>query len=117
MSHRNLYLRFVGLANALQKGASAEMDPIALRLLEAITAAHEAGSLLRVSDALELADLASHATLHKKLDMLKAQGFVEIEYINDDRRTKYLAPSQLALTYFDELGKALMKASQSKLKS
>ena len=112
MSNRSLYLRFMGLANALQKDAGADIDPIALKLLEAITDGYEQGKLLRVSDVLELNELASYATLHKKLEQLKQHNWVEVEYMEGDHRSRYLVPTKVTLKYFDDLGKALLMAGK-----
>lgn len=111
MSSRMFYLRFASLVNAMNKDAGVDLDSISMKLLEAITEAHTAGTPLKVTDALEL-DLASAATLHKKIDTLKAQGFVQIEHPEDTKRTKFLAPTEHALDHLDALGKALLKAAK-----
>ncbi len=113
MSNRSLYLRFMGLANAVQKGAGADIDPIALKLLEAITDGYEQGKLLRVSDVLELNELASYATLHKKLEQLKRNNWVAVKCMVGDHRSRYLTPTKVTLKYFDNLGKALIKVGQN----
>jgi DNA-binding MarR family transcriptional regulator len=112
MSNRKFYLRFASLVNAVNRDAGIDFDNIAMHLLEAITEAHAAGTPLKVTDALEL-DVASAATLHKKIDALKVQGFVQIEHPEDTKRTKFLAPTDKALRHFDVLGKALLKAASN----
>ena len=114
MNPHLLYLRFKGLANAVQKGNGTDIDPIALQMLEAITSAHAADNSMRVSDVLELSELASYVTLHKKLEQLKQQGYVEVEQREGDHRSRYIVPSANAILLFDELGRALIKASQQK---
>ena len=109
MSSRQFYLRFASLVNAVNKDAGVDLDSIAMRLLETITTAHSQGSPLKVTDAMEL-DLASAATLHKKIEALKALGYVQIEHPEEGKRTKFLAPTQQALKHFDALGKAMLKA-------
>ena len=112
MSSRQFYLRFTALVNAMNKDAGIDLDALALRLLEAITAAHASGNPLKVTDALVLTEIASSATLHKKLEVLKAQGYIKVEHPEDNRRTKYLTPTPQALNHFDALGRALLKAAQ-----
>ena len=109
MSSRNIYLRFANLVNAMNKDAGVDLDGIEMKLLEAITEAYTASTPLKVTDALGL-DLASPATLHKKIDSLKALGFVQIEHPEDTKRTKLLVPTEQALGHLDALGKALLKA-------
>lgn len=112
MSSRDFYLRFASLVNAVNRDAGIDMDAIAMRLLEVITDAQAQGAPLKVTDALKL-DFASHATLHKKIEALKAEGYVQVEYPEDSRRTKLLTPTQQTLKHFDALGKALLKAAKS----
>ena len=107
-----LYLRFKGLANAVQRGKGADIDPVALQMLEHIASAHAAHNSMRVSDVLELTQLASYATLHKKLEQLKLNGFVEVEQRDGDHRSRYIVPSKASIRLFDDLGQALLKASQ-----
>jgi DNA-binding MarR family transcriptional regulator len=103
MSSRTFYLRFASLVNAINKDAGVDLDGIPMKLLEAITEAHTAGTPLKVTDALELG-LASAATLHKKIDTLKAQSFVQIEHPEDTKRTKFLAQSSQEIIKFQSYG-------------
>ncbi len=109
MSARDFYLRFASLVNAVNKDT--DIDSIALRLLEVITEAQAQGAPLKVTDALKL-DFASYATLHKKIENLKALGYLRIEHPKDSMRTKFLAPTEQTLDYFDALGKALLKVAK-----
>lgn len=111
MSSRQFYLRFASLVNAMNRDAGIDLDSIAMRLLEAITEAYSRGAPLKVTDVLEM-DLASAATLHKKIEVLKAKGYLQVEHPEDSKRTKLLAPTQQALSHFDALGTALLKATK-----
>lgn len=111
MSARDFYLRFASLVNSMNMDAGVDMDGVAMRLLEAITSAQAQGSPLKVTDAMRLG-IASSATLHKKIEALKVQGYVQVEHPEDTKRTKYLTPTQQALNHFDALGKALLKVAK-----
>lgn len=93
----------------MNKDAGIDLDSVSMRLLETITTAHSHGTPLKVTVAMEL-DIASAATLHKKIETLKAQGYVQVEHPEDSKRTKFLAPTQQTLKHFDALGKAMLKA-------
>lgn len=110
MSSRQFYLRFAALVSAMNKNAGVNLDSVAMRVLEAITDAYLRGVPMKVTDALEL-DLASAATLHKKIEALKGLGYVQVEHPDDCKRTKFLAPTKQALRHFDALGRALLKAA------
>lgn len=109
MKNKYFYLRFAAIANALNRDTGINLDGVAQRLLEVIAEAYMAGNPLKVTDALLLENIASASTLHKKIDFLKAQGFVQVEHPADSRRTKSLAPTDMALKHFDQLGRAIIK--------
>lgn len=112
MTARDFYLRFSSLFNTLTRDAGLELDFTTLQVLEQITSAHAAGSPLKVSDVLALA-LASPATTHRKLDFLRANGFVRVETDSENNtRTKWLIPTEQSLDHFDALGKAMMKTAK-----
>jgi DNA-binding MarR family transcriptional regulator len=113
MADRNFYLRFIGLVNAFQKDAGIDaLDPTALRLLEVITQSHAAGNPLKVTEAMALNEIASPATMHRKIEALKTQGYVATEFQGDNRRAQYLVPSTQGLGYLDALGQALLQAAK-----
>jgi DNA-binding MarR family transcriptional regulator len=113
MADRNFYLRFIGLVNAFQKNAGIDaIDPTALRLLEVITQSHAAGNPLKVTDAMALGEIASPATMHRKIEALKTQGYIATEFQGDNRRAQYLVPSAQGLGYLDTLGQALLQAAK-----
>jgi DNA-binding MarR family transcriptional regulator len=113
MSNSSAYLRFLNLAQAVNsQWAGADVDLVALRLLEAVAIAHTADAPLTVTQAMALSAIASPATLHRKLDQLRESGLIEQTFEGDNRRTKYLITTTAAAKYFDQLGKALVIASQ-----
>lgn len=85
------------------------IDLTAQRLLEiiAVCARHEA---LTVTDAMELHELASATTLHRKLDDLLKAGLIYHQYEGKNRRTKFVHPTQKALNHFSSLSAAMRLA-------
>lgn len=113
MNNSSTYLRFLGLTQAVDsKWGGADIDLLALRLLEAITVAHAGNVPLTVSQAMGLGAIASPATIHRKLDQLREAGLIEQSFVGKNRRTKYLSPTKAAAKYFEQLGNALVLASQ-----
>ena len=51
--------------------------------------------------------LASPATVHRKIDDLLDAGYLTFSYKGDNRRTKYLVPTDKANKYFDALAVAI----------
>lgn len=101
----SLYLKFLSHVGSVDL----KVDITAQRLLEIISvcARHEA---LTVTECMELQELASPATLHRKLDDLREAGLIFQQYEGNNRRTKYLYPTQKALNHFSKLSEAMRLA-------
>lgn len=100
----DLYLKFLSERSEHQLN----VDLTAQRLLEIIAscARYEA---LTVREAMSLKELASEATLFKKITQLRQQNLVFDKMHGDDKRSKYLYPTRKALLYFDALGVAMQR--------
>lgn len=101
---KNAYLRFVTLSSSLDL----KIDLTAEKLLEIISicSGHEA---LTVTEAMTMSDIASPATIHRKIKNLRKAGLVATERRDDNNRTKYLVPTIRALKHFHEKGKLMQK--------
>mgnify|MGYP000299426472 CR=1 FL=1 len=111
MDSKQIYLRFLNMIHALDGGANAPtMDFDAKRLLEVIAVRHSEQKPLTVTDAMALNSIASPATIHRKIDQLRELGMVDTVFEGNNRRTKYLVPTQAAHDYFDQVGKVMQQA-------
>ena len=108
----SVYLRFLALAGAIEKGLFEETDAVAMSLLELIGVAADKGRPLTVTQAMSLAQLASPATLHRKIVQLIEAGYVEQCFEGKNRRTKYLVPTDKVDKYYAKLGELLMSVSE-----
>lgn len=111
MDTKQIYMRFLNLLHALEGGENApEMDLEAKKLLEVI-AVHDANRTpLTVTAAMNLGHIASPATIHRKLDVLRELGMIDTVFEGKNRRTKYLVPTQTAHSYFESVGEAMAEA-------
>ena len=113
MSSRKFYMRFLNLLHALEGSeADKNLDLEARKLLEIIAVRHEQQHPLTVTEAMAQSHIASPATLHRKLDQLREAGLVEACFEDNNRRTKFLVPTQEALNHFEALGQALIHATK-----
>lgn len=114
METKQIYMRFLNLLHALEGGDQAPaMDLEAKKILEVI-AVHEANKTpLTVTAAMALSHIASPATIHRKLDVLRELGMIDTVFEGKNRRTKYLVPTQTAHDYFDSVGKVMTQALTS----
>jgi DNA-binding MarR family transcriptional regulator len=111
MSSRPIFLRFLHLTQAISgEWTASNLDFTALRLLEELAIAHSQGESMTVTEAMNLGFIASPATLHRKLDQLREAGYIDFSFKGTNRRTKFLAPTEIAEKYFENMGKALLTA-------
>ena len=105
------YLRFVNVLKGMQKeDANTEIEPVCALILDEIAVREMHDEPMTVSDVMELTNLASSATLHRKFsDMLKNE-WVETRFQNDNRRTKYIHLTKKSKSYYELKGKAMKKA-------
>ena len=111
MDTKQIYMRFLNLLHALEGGEQVPaMDLESKKILEVI-AVHEANKTpLTVTAAMGLNHIASPATIHRKLDLLRELGMIDTVFEGKNRRTKYLVPTQTAHDYFDSVGKVMSQA-------
>jgi DNA-binding transcriptional ArsR family regulator len=110
-----LYLRFLHIAREvdIQKTPVKNIDSTALLLLNEIAVQHLDGKNITVTQAMLLSKIASPATIHRKLDELRAAGLIEQVFEGKNRRTKYLVPTKEADSYFAKMSKAITNAINS----
>ncbi len=110
-----LYLRFLRIARDVdvQKTPVKNIDSTALLLLNEIAVQHHEGKNITVTQAMLLSNIASPATVHRKLDELREAGLIEQVFEGKNRRTKYLVPTKEADSYFAKMSKAITSAVNS----
>ena len=108
----NLYLRFLLTARALNqiKTFKKTVNATAMLLLNEIAVKHFEGKTITVTEAMNLTQIASPATIHRKLDELRELGFIEQIFEGTNRRTKFLVPTKFANAYFDKMSEAMTSA-------
>ena len=110
-----LYLRFLRIARDVdvRKTPVKNIDSTALLLLNEIAVQHHEGKNITVTQAMLLSNIASPATVHRKLDELREAGLIEQVFEGKNRRTKYLVPTKEADSYFAKMSKAITNAVNS----
>lgn len=104
------YFRFLQLARAVEAlPDGTPMDANESALLEAVVLRWHEGQAMTVREAINLVDLGSPATLHKRITRLRNKDMLATYSEPGDRRAKFLIPSQQALDYFDRLGQSLQQ--------
>ena len=87
-----------------------ELDLLCKSLLEEIALASIKGRPLTVTDVISLGHFGAPSTLHRKVQMLLQSEWIQIHFKAQNRRTKYLIPTDAAQSYFESVGQAMSQA-------
>jgi DNA-binding MarR family transcriptional regulator len=110
----NAYLRFLQLAKAIQSlPESPLLDANENALLEAIALRWFENKPMTVREAIGLSELGSPATLHKRITRLRNRDLVEAFSQAEDKRAKYLIPTEKTLDMFKNFSKKMNTAISS----
>lgn len=107
-----LYLRFLRIARALNANNKSikDVDATAMLLLNEIAIQHFEGKPMTVTEAMNLSEIASPATIHRKLDDLREAELIELNFEGKNRRTKHIVPTKAANAYFEKMSDSMLKA-------
>jgi hypothetical protein len=104
------YFRFLQLARAVEAlPTSSLMDANEAALLEAVVLKWHEGAPMTVREAIQLAELGSPATLHKRVTRLRQKELLTTYSEPSDRRAKFLVPTPRAMAYFSHLGRSMQQ--------
>ena len=110
--NQTMYGRF--LKNALSAQAlpaGVALHPLESLLLQEVFLRNMDNKPLTVTEAIDLKQLASPSTLHKRIMRLKALDLLAVEHPEQDHRTKYLVLTPDAMAHFEALGQAMREAA------
>lgn len=107
MTEGREYFRFL----AYSSGVFESMDLMERVLLDIIAQVDER---LTVTEAMSMADIAAPTTIHRKLDNLRKAGWITFDHIGEDRRSKYLFPTEKAWSEYVKLNFAVREAANVK---
>ena len=93
-----------------KEDANTEIEPVCALILDEIAVREMHDEPMTVSDVMELTNIASSATLHRKFSDMLNNEWVETRFQNDNRRTKYIHLTKKSKSYYELKGKAMKKA-------
>jgi DNA-binding MarR family transcriptional regulator len=106
-------LRFLNLMLAVHSLPSMpDLDGIEEKILNALALQWGKGAKVTVMEMLQFFTNTSPSTVHRRLKSLKKKGMLALKEDEDDNRTKYILPTQLAIEYFEEIGKCMTMAAR-----
>lgn len=108
----DIYLRFLNLAAALRGLPTLPaLDPLEERILALVARAGQDASRLSVRDLMAKEEFGAPATVHNRLKSMRQKGWITLSDTEDSRR-KQVELTQAALSYFDQLSGAMVKATR-----
>jgi DNA-binding MarR family transcriptional regulator len=108
MDSAQFYLRLKHLIHSIDQDVDlADLDLVSMRILEIASLRYLEKKPMTVSEVMALEDLASPATLHRKLDGLRDAELLLSFNLGADKRTKFLRPSPKAMSHFSKLSNVL----------
>ena len=108
------YLRFLQLAKAVQElPEGQQLDANEKALLEEIALSWFENRVMTVREAIGLSHLGSPATLHKRITRLRQKDLLKTFNQPEDKRAKYLIPTDQTITMFRNFGKKMSSAISS----
>jgi hypothetical protein len=107
----NAYLQYLAKSQMTQWHQTVFAgSPICEKLLGVIAIANGKGAPYTVSEVMSLHNLGSPGTIHRRLESLRRGGLIEQIQKNEDRRTKYLVPTEMANRFFTNMDYVMEQA-------
>ena len=107
----NAYLRFLQLVRTIQQlPHGPQLDANEKTLLEEIALNWFENRVMTVREAIGLTHLGSPATLHKRITRLRQKDFLKTLNEPEDKRAKYLLPTDKTMTMFGDFSKKMASA-------
>jgi len=105
------YMRFLQLAKSVQQLPDApQLDANEKALLEEIALRWFENRVMTVREAIGLSQLGSPATLHKRITRLRQKDLLKTFNQPEDKRAKYLIPTDKTIAMFGNFGKRMSSA-------
>ena len=107
----NAYMRFLQLAKSVQALPDGpNLDANEKALLEEIALSWYENRVMTVREAIGLSHLGSPATLHKRITRLRQKDLLKTFNQPEDKRAKYLIPTDHTIAMFSDFGKKMNSA-------
>ena len=116
-STASAYMRFLQLARSIQQLPDGpNLDANEKALLEEIALSSFEDRVMTVREAIGLNHLGSPATLHKRITRLRQKNLLKTFSQPEDKRAKYLIPTDQTIAMFGDFGKKMNSALVARTK-
>lgn len=109
---KHIYQKFLNLAVALEDMSEfPKLDPVEYRLLTLLNKYWANEEPITVVEAMNMSANISTSTIFRYLKKMRLKGYIQLILDDTDNRVKYVAPTALTESYFNKMGKLLVKAT------
>ena len=109
--HARQYMDYLRLLHLVEKATpELQLDASSERLLHWMAISWQAGSKITVVQAMHKATDMSTTTAHRRLKLMRQQGFIALETDAIDQRIKYVVPAEKSHRLFAQNGHCVTTA-------
>ena len=107
-----IYQKFLNLANAVEELSEfPTLDPVEQKMLALLSKYWSDKQKITVVEAMHMTTEISTSTIFRYLKKLRQKGYIELVVDEMDNRVKYVSATTQTDSYFNKMGKLMLKAS------
>lgn len=109
---KQIYQKFLNLAIALEELSDfPTLEPVEQRMLALLNKYWSTHEPITVVSAMNMTSDISTSTIFRYLKKMRLKGYIQLVVDETDNRVKYITPTALTESYFNKMGKLLIKAA------
>ncbi|MFM8391268.1 MAG: winged helix DNA-binding protein [Methylophilaceae bacterium] len=111
--HASVYQTFLNLTHAIDDLTEfPKLSPDERCLIRHLNSYWVKKQEVKVVEVINNVAYSSPATVFRNLKKLRQKGYVELLMDSRDNRVKFVQPTELTISYFDNLGKLMLQSLQ-----
>ncbi len=109
---QSVYQRFLNLVIAVEELSEfPSLDPVEQKLISHLSKYWSLKQKITVVEAMHMTKDISTSTIFRYLKKLRQKGYIELVVDEFDNRVKYVSATKLTDSYFNKMGKLMIKAA------
>ena len=109
---KQIYQKFLNLTLALEEMSDfPTLEPVEQRLLALLNKYWSSKESITVVSAMNMTPDISTSTIFRYLKKMRVKGYIQLVVDEADNRVKYITPTALTESYFNKMGKLMIKAT------
>jgi DNA-binding MarR family transcriptional regulator len=109
---KQIYQKFLNLANAVEELSEfPALDPVEQKMLALLSKYWSGKQKITVVEEMHMTNEISTSTIFRYLKKLRQKGYIELVVDDFDNRVKYVSATSQTDSYFNKMGKLMMKAT------